>query len=196
MRSVFDILQAPCEACVGCERHAAWARGGAGGDIGDNGLEGVDVRFVQGDLLISDAEAIVNAVNCVGVMGRGLALQFKRTFPANFKAYAAACKRGEVEPGRMFVFETGASVGPRYIINFPTKRHWRFRSRLDDIDAGLEALVGELEARGVRSVAVPPLGCGLGGLSWPDVRARIEAHLGGLEGVDVRIHEPGGGPGA
>ena len=108
-------------------------------------MEGVDVRFVQGDLLISDAEAIVNAVNCVGVMGRGLALQFKRTFPANFKAYAAACKRGEVEPGRMFVFETGASVGPRYIINFPTKRHWRFRSRLDDIDAGLEALVGELE---------------------------------------------------
>src|SRR6266581_6095832 len=102
------------------------------------------IAFVTGDILASDAEALVTTVNCVGIMGRGIALQFKKAFPANFKVYEAACKRGEVEPGRMFVFETGQLTNPRYIINFPTKRHWRGKSKLEDIDSGLAALVREV----------------------------------------------------
>ena len=98
------------------------------------------MEFITGDILKSDAEALVNTVNCVGVMGRGIALEFKNKFPENFKAYAAACERKEVQPGRMFVFATGWVTGPKYIINFPTKRHWRGKSRLEDIESGLTAL--------------------------------------------------------
>ena len=119
------------------------------------------IRSVTGDILESSAEALVNTVNCVGVMGRGIALQFKKTFPDNFREYVAACRRGELKPGRMGVFETGEASGPRYIINFPTKRHWRGKSRIEDIDAGLKALVVEVQARGIRSIAIPPLGSGL-----------------------------------
>ena len=98
------------------------------------------IRFKTGDILAEDAEALVNTVNCVGVMGRGIALQFKKAFPENFRVYADACARGGVRPGRMFVFETGALTNPRYIINFPTKRHWRGNSRIEDINAGLKDL--------------------------------------------------------
>src|SRR5690606_41112017 len=97
------------------------------------------IKFKRGDILRDDAEAPVNTVNCVGVMGRGIALQFKKAFPANFKAYAAACKRGEVRPGRMFVYETGQITNPRYIINFPTKRDWRGKSRIEALEVGLQA---------------------------------------------------------
>ena len=152
------------------------------------------IEYRTGDILQTDAEALVNTVNCVGVMGRGIALQFKNAFPANFKAYAAACRRGEVQPGRMFVFETGTITSPRYIINFPTKRHWRGKSRLEDIEAGLAALKREIRDREIRSVAVPPLGSGLGGLHWPNVRERIEAALGGLNNVKIIVFEPNGGP--
>ncbi len=154
------------------------------------------LRYRTGDILAADAEALVNTVNCVGVMGRGIALQFKRAFPENFKAYEAACRRGELEPGRMFVFETGELGNPRYIINFPTKRHWRGKSRVADIDAGLAALCDELRHRGIRSVAMPPLGTGLGGLNWSDVRARIEATVGQLEETDVLVFAPNGAPAA
>ena len=150
------------------------------------------ITFKTGNILDERAEALVNTVNCVGVMGRGIALQFKRAFPANFRAYEAACRRGEVQPGRMFVFATGQLAPPRYIINFPTKRHWRGKSRLSDIDAGLVALVTEIARRDIRSVAVPPLGSGLGGLNWADVRPRIEQALGGLPGVLVTVFEPDG----
>ncbi len=102
------------------------------------------IEYRKGDILAADAEALVNTVNCVGVMGRGVALQFKEAFPENFRAYAAACKRGEVRPGRIFVFETGRLTPPRYIVNFPTKRHWRGRSRMEDIEAGLEDLVRQI----------------------------------------------------
>jgi O-acetyl-ADP-ribose deacetylase (regulator of RNase III) len=95
------------------------------------------IEYKAGNILKEDAEALVNPVNCVGIMGRGLALQFKKEFPRNFTSYAAACKRNEVQPGRMFVFETGQLTNPRYIINFPTKRHWRGKSRMEDIEAGL-----------------------------------------------------------
>ena len=135
------------------------------------------IVYKRGDIIAEDAEALVNTVNCVGIMGRGIALQFKNAFPENFKAYEAACRRGEVQPGRMFVFATQQLTNPRFIINFPTKRHWRGRSRLSDIDAGLDSLVDEIRARRIRSIAIPPLGTGLGGLSWLDVRPRIEATM-------------------
>jgi O-acetyl-ADP-ribose deacetylase (regulator of RNase III) len=151
-------------------------------------------RFTQGDILKADAEALVNTVNCVGVMGRGIALQFKNTFPANFKAYEVACQRGEVQPGRMFVFDTGELTWPRYIINFPTKRHWRGKSRVEDIQAGLEALVSEIRARSIRSIAIPPLGSGLGGLDWAIVRPLIERALAAVPEVEAIVFEPGGAP--
>lgn len=152
------------------------------------------IRYKTGDILAEDVEALVNSVNCVGVMGRGIALQFKRAFPKNFKAYAAACKRDEVKPGRMFVFETGHLAGPRYVINFPTKRHWRGKSRMEDIESGLAALAKEIKERNIRSIALPPLGSGLGGLEWQAVRQRIEAGLRDLANVTVIVFEPGGAP--
>ena len=152
------------------------------------------LRFKTGDILAEDAEALVNTVNCVGVMGRGIALQFRKAFPENFEAYAEACKRREVEPGRMFVFETGQLTNPRYIVNFPTKRHWRGKSRIEDIEVGLNALAEEIGKRGIRSVAVPPLGSGLGGLEWRDVRRRIEDALRGLNDLHIVVFEPNGAP--
>jgi O-acetyl-ADP-ribose deacetylase (regulator of RNase III) len=152
------------------------------------------IEFTSGDILKDDVDAIVNTVNCVGIMGRGIALQFKNAWPENFKAYEAACKREEVQPGRMFVYEVGQLTTPRYIINFPTKRHWRGKSRIEDIESGLKALVGEIRQRGIRSIAIPPLGSGLGGLDWNDVRPRIEAAMHELPDVRVRIFEPKGAP--
>ena len=122
------------------------------------------IEYKTGDILAEEAEALVNTVNCVGVMGRGIALQFKRAFPENFKAYATQCKRNEMRPGRVFVFETGEMLLPRYIINFPTKRHWRGKSRMEDIESGLGSLLEEIRSHGIRSIAIPPLGSGLGGL--------------------------------
>lgn len=148
------------------------------------------IKFTQGDLLNSDAEAIVNTVNSVGIMGRGIALQFKQMFPDNFRAYAAACAAGEVVPGKMFTFETGEITNPRYIINFPTKRHWKGNSKLEDIESGLSALRKEIVRLGIRSIAVPPLGTGLGGLPWPAVRSRMIDELDSLEGVEISIYEP------
>ena len=152
------------------------------------------IHFKAGDILAEDVEALVNTVNCVGVMGRGIAFQFKKAFPANFGAYADACKRGEVKPGRMFVFETGALTNPRYVVNFPTKRHWRGKSRMADVEEGLKALAAEIEARNIRSIAVPPLACGFGGLAWDDVRPRIEAALAGFGDLRAVVFEPGGAP--
>jgi O-acetyl-ADP-ribose deacetylase (regulator of RNase III) len=154
------------------------------------------IEFRTGDILRADAEALVNTVNCVGIMGRGVALQFKNDFPANFKAYEAACAREEVQPGKMFVFETGTLTNPKFIINFPTKRHWRGKSRIEDIDSGLKALVEEIGRRDIHSIAIPPLGSGLGGLNWSDVRPRIEAALRGLNDLNVIIFEPNSAPAA
>ncbi|WP_133510605.1 type II toxin-antitoxin system antitoxin DNA ADP-ribosyl glycohydrolase DarG [Candidatus Thiosymbion oneisti] len=152
------------------------------------------IEYKTGDILTEDAEAIINTVNCVGVMGRGISLQFKKAFPENFQAYAAACKREEVRPGRMFVFAMGGLTNPRYIINFPTKRHWRGKSRVEDIDAGLEALAGEIKKRGIHSIAIPPLGSGLGGLEWSEVKRRIEGTLSNLDDVRIIVFEPKGVP--
>lgn len=124
------------------------------------------IESTSGNIIKDNAEALVNTVNCVGVMGKGLALQFKKTFPDNFKAYEAACRQKQVRPGRMFVYETGDMFTPKYIVNFPTKRHWRDKSRYEDIESGFQALVQEIRERQIRSIAVPPLGFGLGGLHW------------------------------
>jgi O-acetyl-ADP-ribose deacetylase (regulator of RNase III) len=152
------------------------------------------IEFRAGDMLKADAEALVNTVNCVGIMGRGIALQFKNDFPENFKAYQAACAREEVQPGKMFVFDTRRLTGPRFIINFPTKRHWRGKSRMEDIDTGLKALVEEIRMRGIRSIAIPPLGSGLGGLNWAEVRPRIIEALHGFNDLQVIVFEPNSAP--
>jgi O-acetyl-ADP-ribose deacetylase (regulator of RNase III) len=150
----------------------------------------------RGNLLTAEAEALVNTVNCVGFMGKGIALQFKQAFPANFKAYAAACDAKQVVPGRMLIHDNGGLVNPRWIINFPTKRHWRGNSRLEDIASGLTALVADVQRLGIRSVAVPPLGCGLGGLDWAVVRPMIEDAFAALPDVQVLLFEPTGAPSA
>lgn len=150
------------------------------------------IEMVTGNLLEADVEALVNTVNTDGFMGKGIALQFKRAFPANFDAYRNAVGRGDVRPGSMFVFETGSMLGPRWIFNFPTKRHWRQNSRIEDIESGLEALVQEIRARNVRSIAIPPLGCGNGGLDWSDVRPWIERALVEVPDVRVLVYEPKG----
>ena len=152
------------------------------------------IEFKTGDILTENVEALVNSVNCVGVMGRGVALQFKNAYPDNFKAYAAACEREEVRPGHMFVYEASHVGGPRYIINFPTKRHWRGKSRMEDVEAGLAALVQEIKERNIRSIALPPLASGLGGLEWQEVRQRIEVGLRELSDVRIVVFEPGGAP--
>lgn len=154
------------------------------------------IELTTGDILEANAEALVNTVNCDGFMGRGIAAQFKRVFPTNFRAYEQACKRGEMQVGRMLITTTHSDRNPKWIINFPTKRHWRNKSRLEDIEAGLVSLVDDIRRLDIRSIAIPPLGCGLGGLDWTDVRPRIERALGALPEVTVMLFEPGGAPAA
>jgi O-acetyl-ADP-ribose deacetylase (regulator of RNase III) len=152
------------------------------------------IEIAKGNILEADAEALVNTVNCVGFMGKGIALQFKQAFPANFKAYESACHAGLVVPGRMLIFDNGRLINPRYVINFPTKRHWRGKSRIADIRSGLKALIDDVRRLGVRSIAVPPLGCGLGGLDWRDVRPMVEGAFLELPDVHVLLFEPVGTP--
>lgn len=152
------------------------------------------LAIVHGDLLKAKTEAIINTVNCVGVMGKGIALQFKQAFPANYEAYRRACDAGEVKLGKMFVFDTGSMIWPRYIINFPTKGHWKAKSRLSDIKEGLEDLKRIILELDIQSIAVPPLGCGNGGLAWNEVEPVIRSALDQLSGVDVQLFSPSGAP--
>ena len=152
-------------------------------------------REASGNLLASEADALVNTVNVVGVMGKGIALQFKRAYPANFKAYEAACKQQQVRLGEMFVFDAGQLMRPRWIINFPTKGHWRSNSRLADVSAGLDDLRRAIIEMGITSIALPPLGCGNGGLNWADVLPLIHSKLDGLD-VEVTIYPPATAPAA
>lgn len=154
------------------------------------------VELATGNLLDAETDALVNTVNTVGVMGKGIALQFKQAFPENFAAYQAACRRGEVEPGAMFVYETGALTAPRFVINFPTKRDFKSKSRLEYVDDGLTALIAEIKQRGIVSLAAPPLGCGNGGLEWDIVRPRIEAAFAAVPEVAVSLFTPDGAPDA
>ena len=148
------------------------------------------IEVKKGNILATDAEALVNTVNCVGIMGRGIALQFKKTFPDMFAKYQAACALGEITAGKVQVYETHWPNNPKYLINFPTKKHWKEKSRMEYIEAGLVSLVRELRERDIKSVAVPPLGCGSGGLDWKKVRPLIETALNNLPEVTVFLFEP------
>jgi O-acetyl-ADP-ribose deacetylase (regulator of RNase III) len=152
------------------------------------------IKLTQGDILKADAEALVNTVNCVGIMGRGVALQFKKAFPSNFKAYEVACKANQVQPGKMFVHDLNHLYNPRFIINFPTKRHWKSNSRIEDIRSGLTDLITVVQQQYIRSIAIPPLGCGLGGLNWEDVKPIITEAFQAVPAVNVLLFEPAGAP--
>ena len=154
----------------------------------------MSIELKKGDIFAEDAEAIVNTVNCIGIMGRGIALQSKKKFPENFTLYEKACKSNQVRPGKMFVYETYNAFNPKYIINFPTKRHWRSNSRIKDIELGLYDLVEVINENQIKSIAIPPLGCGLGGLNWSDVRALLFSFLETLTNVEIMIYEPAGAP--
>lgn len=151
------------------------------------------VELTRGNILEADAEALVNTVNCVGVMGKGIALQFKNAYPENFLIYEKACRHSELAPGKMLTVETG-KLYPKYIINFPTKRHWKGKSQLEDVELGLTALVNEVRRLGIKSLAVPPLGCGNGGLQWHVVAPRIKSALSRVPDVHVLLFEPIGAP--
>lgn len=148
----------------------------------------------SGNLFGADVEALVNTVNTVGVMGKGIALQFRRAYPAMFDAYAKAAKAGDVQTGRMHVWTNEALTGPRYIINFPTKRHWKERSELGDIKAGLADLVRVVQGLEIKSIAVPPLGCGNGGLEWAQVQPLIASAFANLPEIDLHVYPPAGAP--
>ena len=148
------------------------------------------ITFTQGNLLEADAEALVNTVNTVGVMGKGIALMFKDAFPENFKAYEAACKRNEIAPGTIFATERRGLTGPKWIINFATKRHWRHPSKIEWIENGLVQLRKFIVDHKIKSIALPPLGSGNGGLDWQDVRPLIKRGLGSLKDVRVIVFEP------
>jgi len=148
------------------------------------------ISFTQGNLLDSNVEAVVNTVNTVGIMGKGIALMFKEKFPENFAAYARACESEKVLIGKMFVTENRELFGPKWIINFPTKTHWRARTKIEWIEEGLKDLVRVIKDKGIRSVAVPPLGCGNGGLSWNAVRPLIVTALEEINDLDAVIYEP------
>jgi O-acetyl-ADP-ribose deacetylase (regulator of RNase III) len=152
------------------------------------------IRLTRGNILEAEAEAIVNTVNCVGVMGKGIALRFKKAFPDNFREYKNACNRKEVQPGGMFIYDSADMLGPRYIVNFPTKRHWKGKSRYEDVESGLVALVADVRRLGITSIAIPPLGCGLGGLDWARVRNMVMQAFDALPNVDVQLYEPAGAP--
>lgn len=147
------------------------------------------ITFTQGNLLEARTEALVNTVNTVGVMGKGIALMFKERFDENFRRYAAACKAKEVQTGKMFVTQVHELDGPRWIVNFPTKQHWRAPSRMEWIVEGLQDLRCFLIEQHVKSIAIPPLGAGNGGLEWADVRKQIELALGDLY-IDILVFEP------
>ncbi len=148
------------------------------------------IELKQDNLFHAKVDALVNTVNTVGVMGKGIALQFKRTYPDNFKAYARACKAGEVVIGKMFTFDRGELSTPRFIINFPTKQHWRSPSRLEYIESGLVDLMHEIKRLGITSVAMPALGCSNGGLEWADVKPRITDAFNDMPEVRVLLYEP------
>jgi len=148
------------------------------------------ITFATGDILKADVDAVVNTVNTVGVMGKGLALQFKRRYPDNFTMYKRACDAGDVQVGEMFVTQTHQLSGPRLIVNFPTKKHWRADSRLEYIREGLKDLVRVIREESITSIAIPPLGAGNGGLNWMEVRPLVEAVLADLDDVRVEIFEP------
>ena len=145
------------------------------------------VNLVIGNLFDSETQTLVNAVNCAGVMGKGIALAFKRRYPAMFADYAARCKDGRVRMGEPYLYRGSA---PPYILNFPTKNHWRSAARLEDIVAGLAYLEEHYRAWGITSLAIPALGCGAGQLAWDVVGPVLQEALGRLD-IPVELYAPG-----
>lgn len=148
------------------------------------------IKFTTGNIFTAEVEAVINTVNCVGVMGRGITLQFKKKFPENYKLYAKACKDNSIVPGKVFITETMSLTDPKYIVNFPTKRHWKGKSRIEDIESGLEDLVIQIKKYKIKSIAIPPLGAGLSGLNWKTVKDKITTALDNVENVDIIVFEP------
>jgi O-acetyl-ADP-ribose deacetylase (regulator of RNase III) len=148
------------------------------------------MQFIKGNLLEATTEALVNTVNTVGIMSKGIALQFKEQFPQNFKLYREACKTGVLDIGKLLPVKENTLAGEQWIINFPTKRNWKEKSKLAYIEAGLQDLVRLIASLQIKSIALPPLGCGLGGLNWAEVRPLIEQYLGNLTTVEVVVYEP------
>lgn len=148
------------------------------------------IKITHGDILSANTDAIVNTVNCVGVMGKGLALQFKKAYPDNYETYKLACEHKAIRTGKMFTFMRKSQSNPKYIINFPTKQHWRDPSKIEFIDDGLIDLVRVVPYLSIKSIAIPPLGCGLGGLEWSVVLPKIKEAMMSLNDVDILIYEP------
>ncbi len=148
------------------------------------------MKYLKGNLLEAQTQALVNTVNTVGVMGKGIALQFKEAFPMNFKIYAAACKKKELVPGKLLVVKEPTLEGEYIIINFPTKTEWYLKSKYEYIEEGLKELAKVIEEYKIESIAIPPLGCGNGGLKWDKVKPMIEKYLGHLSHVNIQVFEP------
>lgn len=148
------------------------------------------IKYTEGNLLDAEVDALVNTVNTVGVMGKGIALMFKERFPKNMNEYALACKEKRVVTGKMFITQTGELLGPQWIVNFPTKQHWRAKSKMEWILDGLQDLKSFIISNHVKSIAIPPLGAGNGGLNWSDVKPHIEEILSDIEGVEIIVFEP------
>ncbi len=148
------------------------------------------IQYITGNILDSNAQALVNTVNTMGVMGKGIALQFKKAYPNNFKAYEKACKNGELQVGKMFVtLDSNTISGEKIIINFPTKTNWRKPSEYKYIQDGLDSLVEVINKKGIKSIAIPPLGAGNGGLKWEKVKKIVEQKLEHLS-IDIYVYEP------
>ncbi|BCB97069.1 ADP-ribose-binding domain-containing protein [Dissulfurispira thermophila] len=147
------------------------------------------IKFIKGNIFESNAEALVNSVNTVGVMGKGIALQFKERFPENYRLYKKTCEEGRVTIGKMFVTSTNSLINPRWIINFPTKKHWMHRSSYGFIEAGLDDLIKVIKDLNIKSIAIPPIGAGQGGLKWEKVKRIIEDKLGELD-IEILVYEP------
>lgn len=148
------------------------------------------MKFIKGNLLEANTQALVNTVNTVGVMGKGIALQFKEAFPNNYKIYAAACKRKELQPGKLLVVKEATLEGEKIIINFPTKTEWFQKSKYEYIETGLQELKRVIDEYKISSIAIPPLGCGNGGLKWDKVKPMMEKYLADLSNVEIQIFEP------
>lgn len=148
------------------------------------------ILYTKGNLLEANTHALVNTVNTVGVMGKGIALQFKEAFPNNYKQYLDACKSGWLQPGKLLIVRENTLLGEHIIINFPTKTEWYQKSRYEYIETGLEALASELIKGEIKSIAIPPLGCGNGGLQWSKVKGLVEKYLASFTDIDIHIYEP------
>jgi O-acetyl-ADP-ribose deacetylase (regulator of RNase III) len=148
------------------------------------------MKYIKGNLLEARTQALVNTVNTVGVMGKGIALQFKENYPVNYKEYVAACKNKELQPGRLLVVKELTLDGEKIIINFPTKTEWYLKSKYEYIESGLQELARVIEEYKIESIAIPPLGCGNGGLKWVKVKQLIEKYLAHCSNVNIQVYEP------